>query len=105
MTQRIRTATEAINALGGTYAVAALFNEDARVISNWRRRGLPPNTYEALAPLLRKRGLRFAVDELFGQRLTTRTRRKLAEVAAKSARIRTKPHRSPRPRKNGNRKA
>ena len=103
MTQHIHTATEAINALGGTYAVAALFDEDARVISNWRKRGLPADTYHVMAPLLRERGLRFAVDELFGQRMTDRTRAKLAKARAKTARIRTKPHRSPQSRKNGKR--
>ena len=103
MTQRL-TANAAINALGGTYAVAALFDEDARVISNWRKRGLPPDTYEVLAPLLRKRGLHFDTADLFGQRTTTRTGRRLAKARAKTARIRTKPHRSPQPRrKNGKR--
>ena len=45
-------AVMAIDALGGSTAVAHLFGLDERVVSNWRRRGLPPDTYAAMAPIL-----------------------------------------------------
>jgi hypothetical protein len=67
MMQKIETANQAIDALGGHNAVAALFADDPRVALNWRKRGLPPNTYAALAPLLASRGLSFS-PQLFGQR-------------------------------------
>ena len=47
----------AIDALGGSTAVAELFGFDERVVSNWRRRGLPPHTHDALPPLLRELGI------------------------------------------------
>jgi hypothetical protein len=42
----------AIKALGGSTKLAELFGLDERLVSNWRRRGLPPDTYVAMAPLL-----------------------------------------------------
>ena len=47
-------AAMAIDALGGSSAVAELLGIDERVVSNWPKRGLPPTTYDALPPLLRK---------------------------------------------------
>jgi hypothetical protein len=67
MAEQITTANQAIDALGGHNAVAALFADDPRVALNWRKRGLPPNTYAVLAPLLASRGLSFS-PQLFGQR-------------------------------------
>ena len=99
MTHQIHTAAEAINALGGTYALAKLFGLDPRVISNWRTRGLPPDTYHTLAPLLEQRGLDFAADKLFGQRIVGDDAKTLSQVQAKAARIRSKPHRSPQRKK------
>ena len=43
----LRSANEVIDALGGTGAVAAWLGVDIRVVSNWRVRGLPPETYKA----------------------------------------------------------
>lgn len=67
MWNKINTADQAIDALGGTTKVATLFGEDERVISNWKTRGLPANTYAVLAPLLVQRGVLFT-GALFGQR-------------------------------------
>jgi len=63
----LTTASHVIDALGGTGKVAALFGIDDRVVSNWRTRGMPPDTFAVLAPLLRGQGYRFK-DELFSQR-------------------------------------
>lgn len=63
----ITTASEAIDYLGGTFKVAELFGIDPRVVSNWRMRGLPPDTYAAMAPALAARGVVFS-PQLFAQR-------------------------------------
>lgn len=63
----LTTASHVIDALGGTGKVAAIFGVDDRVVSNWRTRGMPPDTFAVLAPLLRGQGYRFK-DELFSQR-------------------------------------
>lgn len=64
----IRSASQAIDELGGTARIARLFGCSYRVVSNWRPRGLPPDTYYVLAPLLIKRRCLFS-PLLFGQRL------------------------------------
>jgi len=69
----IASATEAINVLGGTNKVAALFGISYRVVSNWHTRGLPPDTYAVMAPALTARGCTFS-PLLFAQKLG-RTRR------------------------------
>ena len=66
-------AAMAIDALGGSTAVAHLFGLDERVVSNWRRRGLPPDTYAAMAPLLTKAG-REAPPVMFNQRMVLQKR-------------------------------
>ena len=48
-------ANTAIEALGGTLAVAELFGFTEQRVSNWRKRGLPPDTYDALRPLVLKK--------------------------------------------------
>ena len=63
----IATATEAINALGGTNKVAKLFGLSYRVVSNWHTRGLPPDTYAVMAPRLTARGCTFS-PLLFAQK-------------------------------------
>ena len=55
----IQTADQAIDALGGTSRVASLFGIDARVVSNWRHRGLPPQTYDVMGRLLHGQSHRF----------------------------------------------
>jgi len=47
----------AIDALGGTLAVAELFGLTEQVVCNWRKRGLPPDTFDALPRLLRRKGI------------------------------------------------
>jgi len=61
-------ANTAIDALGGTLAVAVLFGETEQVVCNWRRRGLPPDTFYAMAPMLRRRGFD-ASPIMFRQRM------------------------------------
>ena len=65
----IRTYSEAIDALGGTTRVGRLFEppEDPRTVANWRRRGLPADTWLVLGPLLKRRGV-FSPAKLFGMR-------------------------------------
>lgn len=91
MAQEIKYPSQVIEALGGNNAVAALFDPelDVRVVVNWHRRQMPPDTYAALAPLLTARGLRFS-PALFGQRT-------LARRVSPTAHITTRPYR----RKNG----
>jgi hypothetical protein len=67
MWHKINSADQAIDELGGTLMVATLFGVDERVVSNWRKRGLPPDTYAGLAPMLAQRGVTFS-GALFGQR-------------------------------------
>jgi hypothetical protein len=63
----LTSASHVIDALGGTGKTAAIFGLDDRVVSNWRSRGLPPDTFAVLAPMLRGQGYRFK-DALFSQR-------------------------------------
>ena len=63
----LKTPIEVIAALGGSAVVAAMFGEDIKTVYNWNLRGLPANTYAALAPILRKRRYSFS-PKLFGQR-------------------------------------
>jgi hypothetical protein len=81
-------AVMAIYALGGSSAVAEILGIDERVVSNWPERGLPPDTYAALAPLLTKLG-REAPPIMWRQRMA----------------LHKKVVRPPRPRPNGNGKA
>jgi hypothetical protein len=71
--QRAQYARMAIAALGGPVKVAELFGVDERLISNWGRRGLPPNTHAALPPLLAKLG-RPTPPAMFGQRMILGTK-------------------------------
>lgn len=66
-------AVMAIDALGGSTKVAHLFGLDERVVSNWKRRGLPPDTYAAMAPMLQQIG-RDAPAVMFKQRMVLRKR-------------------------------
>ena len=55
---QINTPDEAIDALGGTTETARFFGiENVRVVSNWRKRGLPPETFMTFTDELAKRGL------------------------------------------------
>lgn len=63
----VASATEAINILGGTNKVAAMFGISYRVVSNWHTRGLPPDTYAVLAPALTAKSCTFS-PLLFAQK-------------------------------------
>ena len=67
----IRTASQAIDALGGTAKVARMFATklSRQAVSNWRlaTRGLPPDTYAVMAPALTARGCTFS-PLLFAQK-------------------------------------
>ena len=75
----------AIDALGGPSKVAHLFGLDERVVSNWKRRGLPPDTYAAMAPLLQELG-RDAPAVMFRQRMVLRKRCRARRAATATAR-------------------
>jgi len=81
----VASATEAINILGGTNKVAAMFGISYRVVSNWHSRGLPPDTYAVLAPALTAQGCTFS-PLLFAQKLgrTRRQRRRGLPAASPS---------------------
>ena len=70
---RKRFARTSIDALGGPSKVAELFGVDERLISNWRRRGLPASSYYVLAPMLLELE-RDAPPVLFGQLVAMRKR-------------------------------
>ncbi len=57
MEQRVaKTVAEAIEALGGTKAVADLLGRRPQAVSNWRSQGFPANSYLALTKALKKAG-------------------------------------------------
>ena len=62
---RLTTATEVIDALGGTQAVARLLNVGASAVSNYRRLGFPARAYYKLSLACAKRGLDVA-EAVFG---------------------------------------
>ena len=63
----IKSASDVIDKLGGTVAVAKLMGTDPRAVSNWRVRGLPPETFYAMYGLLKAKGL-YAPPGLWRQR-------------------------------------
>jgi hypothetical protein len=84
----IKTASEAIDVLGGVKSVAALFGVDTRVVWNWRLpdRGdrFPPTVALETARLLSERGYTFPLA-LFQQRAIVNRRRVRPPKAPKSA--------------------
>lgn len=69
----------AIERLGGTLEVATLLGMSEQRVSNWKRRGLPPEAYDALKPKLRRKG----VDPnplMFGQYPIAKSTRGLRRV-------------------------
>lgn len=67
MSEQINSADEAIDLAGGTTKVANRFGVDVRVVSNWRVRGFPPETYAAWQEILKDIG-RTAPASLWRQR-------------------------------------
>ena len=62
MRRIIKSADEAIDALGGPRAVGALLGVGESVVWNWRVRGFPAHRYRDIVPLLQEEGLRFLPD-------------------------------------------
>ena len=62
---RLSSASDVINALGGTNAVAELLNIGASSVSNYRKQGFPARSHFILAKICRERGLDVA-DAVFG---------------------------------------
>ncbi len=62
----VHSPKEAIDALGGVVFVASLFGIGRNAVSNWYRRGFPPEAYSILAPRLKRAGCKFSPD-LFRQ--------------------------------------
>ena len=80
----IGSATQAIEALDGTVEVGKLFDPplDYRVVHNWKRRGLPPDSYYVLAPALVRKHCSFS-PLLFGQKMPASSasrRRRLSKL-------------------------
>ena len=57
MSEKLTTADEVIDRLGGTNAVAALLGASAKAVSHYRRRGLPAETFIVLTQALNANGL------------------------------------------------
>jgi hypothetical protein len=68
MFEEINSADDAVEVLGGTTAVARLFGVDLRVVSNWRERGLPPDTYSGFKKLFEERGINMPPPSLWRHR-------------------------------------
>lgn len=66
----VATADAVIDELGGTYAVARLLGYDPRRVSNWRVRGLPADTFDALNKALKVKRIE-AAPSLWRQRQLT----------------------------------
>lgn len=49
----------------GVVKVAKLCGRGRNAVSNWYRRGFPPETYLKLAPRLRRRGWEFEPEDIF----------------------------------------
>ncbi len=62
---RLTTATDVIDALGGTQAVARLLNVGASAVSNYRRLGFPARAYYKLSVACAQKGLDVA-EAVFG---------------------------------------
>jgi hypothetical protein len=54
---QLDTASAVIDALGGTGKLAGRLALDARVVSNWRKRGLPAEMFLVMMDDLKKLGL------------------------------------------------
>lgn len=63
--RRLSTATDVIDALGGTQAVARLLNVGASAVSNYRRLGFPARAYYKLSLACAQKGLDVA-EAVFG---------------------------------------
>jgi hypothetical protein len=69
---KVYSADEAIDRLGGPRIVADLLSTndrvvDERVVWNWRKRGFPWHRYPEIGDLLRREGLRFSTNDVFAR--------------------------------------
>ena len=62
MGRNLNTADEVIDALGGTGKVAVLTGRPIAAVSNWRKRGLPAETFVVLTGALLAIGCRAPVE-------------------------------------------
>lgn len=63
MLKTLSTASEVIDAVGGTFRAAAILNFKPQRVSNWRSRNrLPPETFLVLGDELRRRGFEASSD-------------------------------------------
>lgn len=65
MVQFVKDANEAIDALGGTRAVARALGMTDQAVCWWRERGIPPKHSHRFGKLLRKEKIKFT-PALFG---------------------------------------
>jgi hypothetical protein len=59
---KVYSADEAIDRLGGPRTVGELLGVNERVVWNWRERGFPAHRYIEIRDLLRRQRLRFSPD-------------------------------------------
>jgi hypothetical protein len=57
MAEQINTADEVIDRLGGPTEVSRLIGVSIQAVTNWRTRGLPPETFVVLTTELNKKSL------------------------------------------------
>jgi hypothetical protein len=62
MTTPLTTAGEVIDALGGTSAVAEIFDVWPSAVSNWRKLGFPAWTHSRITRVCGERGIEIAVE-------------------------------------------
>jgi len=64
---KLKDESHLIDVLGGNETTGRMFRPrlEQRVVSNWRRRGIPAKTWLVLAPRLRELGFEFS-PRLFG---------------------------------------
>lgn len=56
MIRKLKTADQVIDSLGGPAGLSRMFGVGENTVSQWRKRGLPPETYTAMIAALQKRG-------------------------------------------------
>jgi hypothetical protein len=54
----LSTASEIIDAMGGTFAFARATNTNPKTVSHWRKNGFPSARFPDLEPLLRSQGIK-----------------------------------------------
>lgn len=70
MAEQIKTIEGVIDSLGGVETVAILIGSNPKAVYQWKRRGIPANTFYALTGLLNAKGL-YAPPSLWNMKGTT----------------------------------